>query len=398
MKDALYFRIYETIAAQITGGELPPGARIPTEMEITELYATSRITASRAVRELEQRGYVYRVRARGTFVNEASKWQTVADQSDEHDRGLISIVFPSPVSGISLNVEVLQGAETASSALGYTLSVTSVKTEDDSTTRKPIDIEKDLIAQVIDRGARGAIIYPYSSRGSAEIYNRMTIRGFPFVTVDRRVLAVEAPGVASDNRGGFRSVVEHVIAAGHRRIAFVSGNTFASSSRADRFAGFIDAMNAHRIAVNDDYIVHDLIPFDYNKVFFDPQITGNDTLHRSIKTLLERFIAMSHRPTAICATNDYIALSMLNIAAECGIRVPQDLSITGFDNLSVCTLFKPRLTTVAQPFRKMGEEAVRLLHAVMADPQRRRQSIALPTTLVPGDSVRDGNRSEPIAP
>jgi LacI family transcriptional regulator len=78
----------------------------------------------------------------------------------------------------------------------------------------------------------------------------------------------------------------------------------------------------------------------------------------------------------------------MNVARDIGIRIPEDLSITGFDNLPICSLFTPRLTTVAQDFSGMGESAVSLLDMAIKNPQRKPECIQLATTLILGDTVK----------
>ncbi len=384
----LYQKILTSLRQQMLDGTYPEGSRIPTEKELMDLFSTSRITVSRAVRELETAGYVRRLKAKGTFVNPRSYWDSRKPQPHGGNFPFISVVFPAPVSKVSLNIEVLYGVEIACREHGYGLSVTSL----DINHEDPLpagDKEKDLINGVMDSGALGAIILPYSTMSSPEMYNRMLIRAFPFVLIDRRVFGIDVPFVSSDNIGGFSKVVEHLIEMGHRRIAFVSGNTYETSSRSDRFSGYLQAMNRHRLPVNDSYIIHNMVPFDYNMVFYDQTVAGNDALRDSTTKTLEHLMGLQEPPTAIAATNDYLALYTMNIARGMGIRIPQELSITGFDNLPLCSLFTPRLTTVAQNFSGIGKEAVALLDKAIHDPRMRPERVQLKTKLISGQTVGD---------
>ena len=384
----LYQKIFTSLKQQLLDGTYPEGSQIPTEKELMNLFSTSRITVSRAVRELENAGYVRRLKAKGTFVNSRSYWDARKTQSPGGTFPFISVIFPAPVSKVSLNIEVLYGVEVACREQGYGLSVTSLDIDHEDA-QPAFDKEKDLINGVMDSGALGAIILPYSTMSSPEMYNRMLIRAFPFVLIDRRVFGIEAPFVSSDNTAGFSTVVEHLIGMGHRKIAFVSGNTYETSSRSDRFTGYLQAMNRHRLPVNDSYIIHNMVPFDYNMVFYDQTVSGNDALRVSTTKTLEHLMTLQEPPTAIAATNDYLALYMMNIARSMGIHIPQELSITGFDNLPLCSLFTPRLTTMAQQFSEIGREAVTLLDKAIHDPQMRPESVQLKTKLIPGQTVQD---------
>lgn len=383
----LYQQIFLELESHIKSGRYPEGSRIPTEKELMSTYHTSRITVSRAVKELELRSYVKRLKAKGTFVSSRSRWNSGSTKNSTINRPFISIVFPAPVSKVALNMEVFSGVEVACRKLGYGLSVISLDLEDGNALTA-IDREKNLIGEVIDSGALGAIILPYSSQSSPEMYSSMVRHAFPFVMIDRKVFGIDSPFVSSDNTSGFYAIVEHLIERGHRNIAFVSGSTFGSTSRSDRFAGYLQAMNGYRVPVRDEFILHNLVPFDYNKVFYDQTVAGNEQLRKSTIQMLEHFMGLPTAPTALAATNDYIALYTMNVARDMGIRIPEDLSITGFDNLPICSLFSPRLTTVAQDFSGMGQSAVRLLEKLIKNPQKKIESMQLPTRLIIGDTVK----------
>jgi len=383
----LYQHIFQQLEDKIRNGIYPEGSQIPTEKELMNMYNTSRITVSRAVKELELLSYVKRLKAKGTFVSSHSQWNSQTISQSSGNRPFVSILFPAPVSKVALNMEVFYGVELACRKLGYGLSVTSLDLKDGNSLTA-IDREKDLIGEVINSGALGAIILPYSSQSSPEMYSRMLVHAFPFVLIDRKVFGIDASFVSSDNTSGFYSIVEHLIESGHRRIAFVSGNTYGSTSRSNRFSGYLQAMNDNRIPVKDEYIIHDMVPFDYNKVFYDQTVAGNEQLRKSTINVLENLMRLENPPTALAATNDYIALYTMNVARDIGIRIPEDLSITGFDNLPICSLFTPRLTTVAQDFSGMGESAVSLLDMAIKNPQRKPECIQLATTLILGDTVK----------
>lgn len=383
----LYRQIFNDLKTQIQNGTYAEGSQIPTEKELMTFYGTSRITASRAVRELEALAYVKRHKAKGTFVNSKSQWERITSVPASKTRPFVSIVFPAPVSKVALNMEVFYGVEKECRRRGYGLSVISLDLEDGNSLTA-IDREKDLIGEVINSGALGAIILPYSSQSSPEMYSRMLVHAFPFVMIDRKVFGIDSSFVSSDNTNGFYSIIEHLIGHGHRRIAFVSGNTYGSTSRSDRFAGYLQAMTKYRVPVRDEYIIHNMVPFDYNQVFYDHTVAGNEQLRESTIQVLEKLMCLPEPPTAIATTNDYIAIYTMNIARDIGIRIPQDLSITGFDNLPICSLFTPRLTTVAQDFSGMGQAAVDLLDKVIENPQRRSERLLLATKLVAGDTVK----------
>jgi len=216
----------------------------------------------------------------------------------------------------------------------------------------------------------------------------MACRGFPFVLLDRKVFGVDAPLVSSDNKEGSRMAVAHLAGLGHERIAFVSGNTFESSSRGERFAGYVQGMNDAALKIFDEYIVHNLFPYAYRNAYYAELEERNQVLREAIKSMLDRFLALPSPPTAIATSNDYIALNVMNVAAAMGIDIPGTFSLSGFDGLSVRSYFTPSLMTVAQDFEGMGRAAVALLDGCIRNPGGKTEEIRLPVHLVDGESVR----------
>jgi LacI family transcriptional regulator len=171
--------------------------------------------------------------------------------------------------------------------------------------------------------------------------------------------------VVSDNLAGARQGTEHLLALGHRRIAYLAGRPGLESSRA-REDGFRSAMAEAGVPVDESLV-----------------LVGGYWAESSAapaRALLTR----PDRPTAVFAANDLSATGFLKVAAELGVRVPDDVSLVGFDNIPASMLTDPPLTTVDQSIKEMGAAAARmLLHLVAPDDQPATPShVVLPTRLV----------------
>lgn len=382
----LYQVIFNDLYTKIKDGSFKVGDKIPTEKELMEEYHTSRITVSRAVRELENRNYVQRLKATGSFVMPETQWEENNTNSMKTVKPTIAVIIPSPASKISIEMEVLQGIGNACRELGFAMTIHN-NGLDESEKKSPYDFEKELITELIDSGSVGAVIFPSTTKESPEIYNLMSRRSFPYVLLDRQVFGVEASIVSSDNRGGFYSMVEHVISKGHTRIAFVSGNTHESSSRTDRFYGYMKAMNDYKLEVEDNFVIHHLFPENHDNRYYKDIDGKNEYYQNSIKEMLHRFKTFENPPTAIVASNDYIALNIMSVASNLGYKIPDDISIAGFDGLSISYLMTPKLSTVAQNYLAMGQTSITLLAQMIKNPQKKIEKVEIPTKLVPGKSV-----------
>lgn len=164
--------------------------------------------------------------------------------------------------------------------------------------------------------------------------------GFPWVHFGGPA-ASPFPTVRTDGRDGMYAMTEHLLGLGHRRIGFVSG---ARPRFQTRLAGFEAALTDHGIAVDPRYvIVLDALSF-----------AGGVSSGRKL-------LALDPPPTAICAANDAAAAGVLAAAHEAGIRVPEQLSVTGFDDFPPALLTLPALTTVRLPLDEVSRVATEML-------------------------------------
>ena len=168
-------------------------------------------------------------------------------------------------------------------------------------------------------------------------------RAIPFVVLDTQGNPpTDVPTVGSNNWNGGLVATQHLIGLGHRRIGVIMGPSDMLCSRA-RVDGF---RSAHDEAG---------LPWDPSLIRWG-EFAASSGYHHA-RELLERF----DRPTAIFAGSDYVALGIARAARELGLRVPEDLSVIGYDNLPITQWLNPPLTTVNQPLREMGSLATQML-------------------------------------
>jgi len=184
----------------------------------------------------------------------------------------------------------------------------------------------------------GLILHPY--RAPYEHYSRSIGSDVAVVILGDFLMAEERPGnwdnVLGDNEGGARAAVEHLLELGHRRIAFIQGPEGTPSSTR-RLAGFRDALESAGVPIDESL----LIPGDYTR----------EAGRAGIVKLLEA----DHPPTAVFCANDLVALGVLEAAQQRGCRVPQDLSVVGFDDIDEARRASPSLTTVVGPPQRLGK-------------------------------------------
>lgn len=203
------------------------------------------------------------------------------------------------------------------------------------------DREVSLLERLMHGTTDGAILL-LPTETNAELL-ALTHQDYPFVVVDpREPLDDCIPVVTSAHWNGARSVTEHLIALGHRRIAAITGPA-AWCATVDRLVGYQSALHAAGLAVRDE------------------MIQEGDFMIESGYLIANRLLDLADPPTAIFAFNDNMAFGVIRAAKERGLRVPRDLSVVGYDDAIPSTIVDPALTTVRQPLQEMGRVAAGLL-------------------------------------
>lgn len=162
--------------------------------------------------------------------------------------------------------------------------------------------------------------------------------GTPFVLVSRMSADPNVPYVITDDRAGARLATEHLVHLGHRKIGFIGGPENVQASR-DRMSAYRDVLTEHAIPARSEWSHH------------------ADFTQAAGRQVGQQILSLADRPTAIFAANDVTALGVLEVAEGLGLRVPEDLSLVGYDDISYASLPRIQLTTVAQPAIEMGQIA-----------------------------------------
>ena len=189
----------------------------------------------------------------------------------------------------------------------------------------------------------------------------------PLVAVCEAIPGADIPQIEIDNRAAAYGMTQHLASLGHRSIAYVSGPASNILER-ERFQGFKDGLGAAGL------------PFDPALV-----LAGDYTIEAGVRAGQE-LVARSTRPTAVFCTSDEMAIGLMRTLFSAGLRVPEDISVAGFDDIEFAAVAEPPLTTIHQPRRELGQAAASaLIELLQGRPSPKR--IRLETELVIRDSV-----------
>lgn len=185
----------------------------------------------------------------------------------------------------------------------------------------------------------------------------------PFILVSRLCRSVDASYVVVNDKAGARLALEHLVELGHERIGFVGGPPDVQSSQ-DRMAAYLAVLREHGLTKQEEWTCY----ADFT------QAAGREAGRR--------MLCLPTRPTAVFAANDVTALGVLEAAEELGFRIPADLSLVGYDDITYASLPRIQLTTVAQPAFEMGQIAAEWLLSVIEGRRRRKLQRVLKPRLV----------------
>ena len=313
----LYQQISNDLKDRITSQKIKVGEKLPTEMELSETYQVSRITAKHALNELEQLGLIIRTRGKGSFVK---------SQSPEYsDHATKTILFIHPFGDLSFG-DFAQGLIPYMKQQGYTVFITHV---DFLVETAPAEI-----AQRFD----GLVYYPLNTDQYLDTLFELAALDFPVVLLDKEIYGLHFPCVKADNFAGGRLATQHLIKLGHKKIGFMMNDqAHPPHTTRDRYLGYMSALSQEKIL--------------FHTLYNNPK--------ESSRIAVEYY--KSSGVTAMVCENDLIALDIMSNLQNAGFEVPRDVAIIGFDNIQAASLSNPSLTTIEQNFSKMGEEAARLL-------------------------------------
>lgn len=270
---------------------------------------------------------------------------------------LIDLVFHELESAWS--IQIIQGVEDAAARVGAGV----VLTELGGRHRPP----QSWLDAALARRPLG-VLFVLSSLDRAQRH-QLSSRSIPFVVVDTEgEPPAGVPTVGSNNWNGGLMATRHLLGLGHRRVAVVSGPDHMLCSRA-RIDGYRSAHEAAGVPID-----HDLVRY------------GNFYVNAGYEQGMD-LLSRPDRPTAIFAGSDMQALGVLRAARELHLRVPDDLSIVGYDNLPLTEWIGPALTTVDQPLRAMAETATDMVVALSRGEQPTSLQIDLATELVVREST-----------
>ena len=359
MERTKYSIIVETLRKEILSGRWSSNsATFPSERALVRRFGVSRPTVSQALQELRGQGYLLRQQGKGTFLTR--KAQKISGSIGLIVPGVAYSEFFQPI------VTALSGVCTAN---GYGLSIGSVfSANGEERARQAMTLARDLAEQHVS----GVILQPIESIPNAPSVNKQILAvfksaGIPVVLLDSDIVPPpdrsEYDIVGVNNYDAGRRVAVHMIAAGAKRISFVSMPKPCYSIRY-RFAGVQSTLASHGVLLKE-------------MAELDASNAGE------VRRYLHK-----ERPDGVICCCDTFAAFFKRTVEQLGKRVPKDLLLAGFDDVQHAKIMTPMLTTITQPCEKIAREAFLTLLGRINNPNRPAREILLTAPLVVRASTR----------
>lgn len=333
-------------------------------MNIAEIARRASVSTATVSRTINQSGPVKAATARKV-------WRAVAELNyypNSHARALVS--GRSRLIGLIVSditnpffPELIRAFEGLAGQQQYDVLLTST---DYQTTRMTT-----CLRRMLERKVDGVAIM--TSEMDMGLIRELSRRGVPIVFMDVGQMGPRMSHVSIDYGNGVRQAVDHLVALGHRHLSFITGPLDLHSARTRRQA-FLDGLRQHGITPERRLIRE-----------------GTHTADGGFKAMTA-LLRLSRRPTAVVASNDWTAIGALRAMHAAGVRVPEDMSIVGFDDIPLATYTSPALTTVRMSAADVGSTAFEALFRLIGGERLEGDVYQVPTRLIVRESTSKPRR------
>lgn len=338
-KDAKYLQVTQWVMEQLQHGELKCGDRLESENGLSARFGLSRQTVRRALGILESQGIVERLQGSGTYIKSAVKPQ----QNPQHLSDTVTIIS-TQVNGY-IFPSILQAMVGRLERAGYHSRIMF--------TGNRLATERRILQSLLDEGSRDPVIMEPVMSGlpnpNLDCYRQLQAAGIPILFFHSYYPELDIPYVGMDDIQAGRAATEYLIGQGHTHIGGIFKADDGQGRR--RYQGYLQALIKAGLTVREECVcwIDTLEMTDFPEQ--NPHIW-------------ERLSGC----TACVCYNDEVAHRLEEYAARRGIRIPEELSVVGFDDSELAKLSMPPLTSIAHPKEQLGEKTAENMLRLIDDP------------------------------
>ncbi len=364
----MYELIQNDIISKIQSGAYAEGERVPSEQELIHTWKVSRTTAAKALTELSLNGYIHRIQGKGSFVNPLGSHLSPRKYLNLPAVNEGAPKFPRKAGVIIPNYydyhsgSIIRGIMDTLSFPSYFVTIAHGSNRQE---------EEHALNYFWESGYCGILLFPVDFEFYSDIILQMTLNKYPLVLMDRVFPGIHCMSVTCDNHKCCELGISHLIALGHKKIAFIAYTSCREQVTRLRMDSYLTIMASHGLPA---------IPFE--NFFLSDQATS----------MQENFLRQVRQKaiTAAIASNSNAALELYRLCARDGIRIPEDLSVLCFDHPNFFRSPSGNFFTyLEQNSFEMGREAALLLHQVLSGEKNTdREQVVLQPGLMVNESTR----------
>lgn len=321
-----YYQLKEYLKKMIQNGDIIPPQKLPSESDLVRQFKISRHTVRHAFSELENEGWIYREQGKGTFCafRGSKKEQKIAVLTTY----ISNYIFPY----------IIRGIEETLCESGFSFSIAS-------TGNNKLK-EEECMKRFLEQDISGIIVEPTKSAKpniNQKYFQELDKRNIPYILLHATYPGLDSAYVImNDEKGGFIAT-EYLLKLGHKNIAGIFLSDDLQGIR--RQEGFLFALKKYNLTVNNEFLGN----YKTEQMFTFPY---NFTLN-----LLKK----ENRPTAIVCYNDQIAIQVIEAIRRSNLKIPQDISLVGYDDSNLAVATEVKLTTIKHPKEEMGKRVAHMI-------------------------------------
>ena len=367
-------QIQEDLREKIRGGVYPSGTMLPSQKTLARDYNVAPGTIQRAVKELVEQGILRADSRRGTFVAD----RFAGDGSHSKPQALrpkiaAIIEFYGPYMDNPTSLAIYEGIYQSVQEKGQDYDLITFNPMRRNWNQL-VALERRTLETIENDQIPAVILWHSGSEETVPQLRRLQEKGVALIFLDRSPADMDCDLIGVDNYAGALTAMEHLTELGHRRIAFLTTDEDIFPVN-ERERGYRDGLKAADLP-------------------FDPALIRRMAymdMGREMVSVVAAFQELANPPTAVFALQDEVARTFIYKARKMGWRVPEDISVVGFDDRDQFAPKPPLLTTIRQPFEQMGRRAVELALQRLTNPRTATQPyqhILLPTRLILRETAR----------
>lgn len=334
-QESKYWKLMNELKQKIVDDTYQAGDKMPSENELAASYQVSRHTVRKALALLEHEGFIYAIHGKGTFCSELGRHTKTSRNIAVVTTYLSDYIFPA----------VIQGIDQVMTDNGYSILLKNTKNSSSA--------EGKCLEELLSKDIEGLIIEPSKSEiycRHIALYKKLDEFHIPYVFIQGTMEQLsDRPYVMMDDFKGGYLITKYLLSLGHRKIL----GMFKADDRQgiERHRGYAKALQEYG-------------------VFYDPDgIIWFHTEDRAVKPFarLRSMVTQNIPFDSVVCYNDQIAIKTIQTLSQLGLSVPEDISVTGYDNSFLAENYQVGLTTIAHPHERLGEIAAKLLLDLMQE-------------------------------